>query len=386
MNYISENTQSIAQSKIREMFNLALGYDDAISFTIGEPDFTASEEIAIAGCKAIMEGKSKYSENAGIMPLREAISQYLKEEIGMEYDPATEITATTGAMCGIYQALKVILNPGDEVIVIEPCWTNYVSQITMCEGKPVSVVAKAENGFNPDIEDIKKAVTPKTRALIINSPCNPTGTVMKGEVLRQIADLAKEKDFLVISDEVYKHILFDGAKFESISKIEGMRERTLVVDSFSKTFAMTGWRVGYVAGPTEIIKNITKLQENITACVAMPSQYAAIAALKGSRNHLNMMVDSYKKRRDYLASRLEKMPKVEYIKTSGTFYAFISVKGTGLSSDDFAKELLQKKHLIVVPGTAFGDGGEGFVRISFATSMENIEKGMDLLEEYLKEM
>ena len=198
MNYISENTQSIAQSKIREMFNLALGYDDAISFTIGEPDFTASEEIAIASCKAIMEGKSKYSENAGIMPLREAISQYLKEEIGMEYDPATEITATTGAMCGIYQALKVILNPGDEVIVIEPCWTNYVSQITMCEGKPVSVVAKAENGFNPDIEDIKKAVTPKTRALIINSPCNPTGTVMKGEVLRQIADLAKEKDFLFL--------------------------------------------------------------------------------------------------------------------------------------------------------------------------------------------
>lgn len=386
MRYISDNTQSIIGSKIREMFNMALKYEDAVSFTIGEPDFTASKEVALAGCKAIMEGKSKYSENAGLIQLRKAISEYLYEEIHMEYDAASEITVTTGAMCGIYQALKVILNPCDEVIVIEPCWTNYVSQITMCGGKAVSVVALEENNFNPEINKIREAISFKTKAIIINSPCNPTGTVFSEATLLEISKIAIEKDLLIISDEVYKHILFDGTKFTSISSLPGMKERVLVVDSFSKTFAMTGWRVGYVAGPSQIISNITKLQENITACVAMPSQYAAIEALKGSRLHLNMMIDSYKKRRDYLASCLEEMPKIKYNKTTGTFYAFVSIRETGMSSEEFAKDLLNKKHVVVVPGTAFGDGGEGYIRISFATSMEEISKGMKLLKEYLKEM
>ena len=386
MEMISKNTRAIEYSKIRKMFNKALEYDDPISFTIGEPDFTASENVVQAGCKAMMEGKSKYSENAGILPLRQAVSEYLKKETGLEYDPVSQITMTTGAMCAIYQGLKVILDPGDEVIVIEPCWTNYLQQIRMCDGVPVSVCADLEHGFSLDIAAIRAAVTPKTKAVIVNSPCNPTGTVLEKTVLEQLAAIAIEYDLLVISDEVYKHILFDDTVFTSIASLPGMKGRTLVVDSFSKTFAMTGFRVGYAAGPQEWIANITKLQENISACVAMPSQYAAIEALTGSWDHLHHMVESYKQRRDYLAKRLAAMPLIRYTPSKGTFYAFVDIRDTGLSSEAFAMELLEQKQVVVVPGDAFGGYGEGFIRISFATSMEQIEKGMDAMEEFLKQL
>ena len=325
MNYISDNTQSIKHSKIRKMFNKALEYDNPISFTIGEPDFTASENIVEATIRALKEGKSKYSENAGIKPLREAISRYLERECGLLYNPVDEITVTTGAMGGIYQALKVILNPGDEVIVSEPCWTNYIQQIKMCGGIPVSVPVDFENNFSLDPEIIERSITKSTKVIMINSPCNPTGTVLSEEVLIEVANIAKKHDLLFFSDEVYKHI--------SIASLPDMKERTLVFDSFSKTFAMTGFRVGYVAGPSEIISNITKLQENIAACVAMPCQYGAVEALEGGKEHLNMMVEQYEKRRNYISERLSKMPYIKYEKSKGTFYAFISIKDTGMTSE-----------------------------------------------------
>lgn len=383
MNYISDNTQSIQYSKIRKMFNKALEYDNTISFTIGEPDFTASENVVEATMRALGEGKSKYSVNAGIKPLREAISRYLERECGLVYNPVDEITVTTGAMGGIYQALKVILNPGDEVIVSEPCWTNYIQQIKMCGGVPVSVPVDFENNFSLNPETIEKSITKSTKAIMINSPCNPTGNVLPEEVLIKIADIAKKYDLLVFSDEVYKHIIFDDAKHVSIASLPDMKKRTLVFDSFSKTFAMTGFRVGYVAGPAEIIGNITKLQENISACVAMPCQYGALEALEGGKEHLNMMVEQYEKRRNYISKRLEKMPYVKYEKSKGTFYAFISIKGTGMTSEEFAMKLLEQEQVVVVPGDAFGDFGEGYIRISFATSMENIKRGMDRIESFL---
>ena len=386
MEMISENTRSIEYSKIRRMFNKALEYENPISFTIGEPDFTAAENVVQAGCRAMKDGKSKYSENAGILPLRQAISGYLKQETGLEYDADSQITVTPGAMAAIYQGLKVILNPGDEVIVNEPCWTNYLQQIRMCGGVPVSVRADLENGFSLDIGAVKAAITPKTRAVIINSPCNPTGAVLEKTVLEKLAAIAIEYDLLVISDEVYKHILFDDTAFISIASLPGMKGRTLVVDSFSKTFAMTGFRVGYAAGPQEWVANITKLQENVSACVAMPCQYAAIEALTGSWEHLHHMVESYRQRRDYLAERLAAMPLIHYSPSKGTFYAFISIKRTGLSSEAFAMRLLEEKQVVVVPGDAFGDYGEGYIRISFAASMEQIKKGMDAMEAFLKEL
>ena len=386
MRMVSGKTEEIEYSKIRKMFNAALACKDPISFTVGEPDFTAAVHIVRAGCDAAQEGHTKYSANAGILPLREAISAYLKQQIGLEYDPEREVTVTTGAMSALYQGLKVILDPGDEVIVNEPCWTNYIQQIKMSYGIPVSVACSPERGFEPDPEEIRRAVTPKTKAIIINSPCNPTGAVLSKEVLEQIAAIAVERDLLVISDEVYKHILFDDAAFVSIATFPGMKERTLVVDSFSKTFAMTGFRVGYAAGPEEWVKNITKLQENISACVAMPSQYAAIAALEGGFEFVEKMVSEYKMRRDYIYERMQRMPLIRYQKAGSTFYAFCDIRGTGMSADRFAMDLLKEMNVVVVPGDAFGEYGEGFIRISFATSLEQIQKGMDLLERFLRKI
>lgn len=384
MKMIADNTANIQYSKIRKMFNKALQYENPINFTIGEPDFIASDHVAAAACKAILEGKSKYSENAGIKPLREAISRYLKQEIGMCYSPEYEITVNVGAMNSIFEGLKAVIDSNDEVIVIEPCWTNYIQQIQMCGGKPVSVCADLENDFSLDIDAIRNAITKKTKLIIINSPCNPTGTVLDRKMLAKLAELVNENDLLVISDEVYKHILFDDNTFTSISTFPGMRERTLVVDSFSKTFAMTGFRVGYAAGPSEWVKNITKLQENVTACAAMPCQYAALAALEGTREHLYYMVESYRKRRDYLAERIAKMPLLKHNKSKGTFYAFLSIKETGMSSEAFAEKLLEEEQVVVVPGNAFGDYGEGYIRISFASAMENIRIGMDRLEAFMQ--
>ncbi len=383
---ISENTKRIKHSKIREMFNMALEYDNPINLTIGEPDFTAADNVAAAGCRAILEGKTKYSENAGIMPLRESISRYLKSEIDASYDPVSEICVTTGAMGGLYQTLKVILNPEDEVIVNEPCWTNYVQQIIMCDGVPITIGTDETDSFSIDIDAVKDAITDKTKAIIINSPCNPTGTVLEKEKLIQLAELSKKHEFLVISDEVYKHIRYDGTEFTSIASLPGMKENTVVIDSFSKSHAMTGFRIGYVAGPQEIVSNVTKLQENIAACVAMPCQYAAIAALEGDRTHLNKMVSTYKERRDYLISEIEKMPHVSCAAPKGAFYAFINIKETGMNCEDFAIQLLKQQQVVVVPGTAFGEKGEGYIRISFATSMDILKTGMEKMRTFVEHL
>ena len=381
---ISENTQKINHSQIREMFNKALEYDNVVSFALGEPDFTASENVVKAGCEAIEKGLTKYSENAGIFPLRETISKYLKRTIDVYYNPADEIVVTSGAMGALYLCLKTILNKGDEVIVNVPCWTNYIQQIVMCEGKPINVQAKEEDDFNLDITKIAEAVTSRTKAIIINSPCNPTGGVISIEVLEQLAELAKEKDLLIISDEVYKHILFDNQNYMSIASIDDMKERTVVIDSFSKTYAMTGWRIGYAAGSKVIIENITKLQENVAACVVMSSQYASIEALSGSQDHLKYMISEYKKRRDYMMKRIRKIPKISCKIPKGTFYAFISIKDTKLTSEEFAMKLLDEKQVIVVPGTAFGDYGEGYIRMSYATSIENIKEGLNRMDAFIK--
>lgn len=382
---ISRNTKEIQHSKIRKMFNKALEYDNVISFTIGEPDFTASENVVKAGCEAISKGLTKYSENAGILPLRQTIAEYLKRALHVNYNSETEIVVTTGAMGALYLTLKVLLNPGDEVIINEPCWTNYIQQIKMCDAVPVAVPTKVEEGFTLDMKKVREAITGKTKAIIINSPCNPTGAVLSKTVLQELADLAKEKEIVILSDEVYKHILFDEEKYVSIASFEDMKKRTVVIDSLSKTYAMTGWRVGYAAGPEEIVKNVTKLQENVAACVAMPCQYAAMEALRGPQNHLEHMVKSYKERRDYVMKRVDAIKGVSGTMPKGTFYAFLSIKDTGISSEEFSMGLLEKKQVVVVPGTAFGDFGEGYIRISYATSMENLVEGLNKIEDYIRE-
>lgn len=383
---ISKNTKDIQPSAIRKMFNKAQQYDKIVSFTLGEPDFTASENVVKAGCDAIKNGLSKYTANAGIIELRQAVSDNLLVKNKVLYNPQSEITITVGAMDALYLTLKVLLNPGDEVIVSAPCWTNYLQQIKMCDGVPVLVQVTEKNEFMYDIETLKDSITDKTKAILINSPCNPTGGMLDLKTLEGIAELAKEHNLLVVSDEVYQYIVFDGNKHISISTIDGMKEHTVIIDSWSKAYAMTGWRVGYAAGPEWLINNITKLQENVVASAATPCQYAALEALTGPQDYVEYMVAQYKERRDIIVEKLNQIPGISCKKPKGTFYAFANIKGTGLSSDDFAMKLLEEKQVVVVPGTAFSDSGEGYIRISFATSMEEIIRGMDLIKEFATEL
>lgn len=381
---LSQNSQEIKPSAIRKMFNKAMEYERVISFTLGEPDFTASDNVVEAGCRAIRQGESKYSANAGILPLRQAISESLHKEMGILYDPVKEITVTTGAMGALYLTLKSILDPGDEVIVCEPYWTNYIQQVKMCQGVPRLVVCREENEFMLDVQDLERAVTERTKAVILNSPSNPTGSVLDHKSLEGIAQVARKYDLVVLSDEVYKTIIYDGVVHESIATLEGMRERTVVINSFSKGHAMTGWRVGYASGPEEIIASVTKLQENVAACAATPCQYAALEALTGPQDFPAYMVEQYKKRRDVMVRRINQIPGMSCRAPKGTFYAFINIKGLGMKSEEFANRLLEEKQVVVVPGTAFGEGGEGYIRMSYATSMELIEEGLDLMEAFVR--
>lgn len=381
---LSQNSQEIKPSAIRKMFNKAMEYERVISFTLGEPDFTASDNVVEAGCRAMRQGESKYSANAGILPLRQAISESLHKEMGILYDPVKEITVTTGAMGALYLTLKSILDPGDEVIVCEPYWTNYIQQVKMCQGVPRLVVCREENEFMLDVQDLERAVTERTKAVILNSPSNPTGSVLDHKSLEGIAQVARKYDLVVLSDEVYKTIIYDGVVHESIATLEGMRERTVVINSFSKGHAMTGWRVGYASGPEEIIASVTKLQENVAACAATPCQYAALEALTGPQDFPAYMVEQYKKRRDVMVRRINQIPGMSCRAPKGTFYAFINIKGLGMKSEEFANRLLEEKQVVVVPGTAFGEGGEGYIRMSYATSTELIEEGLDLMEAFVR--
>lgn len=383
---LSKSAGSIKHSAIRRMFNKAMQYDHVISFTLGEPDFTASPNVVEAGCEAIREGKTKYSANAGIVPLREAVAASLKRDMDMEYDPATEISITTGGMGALFLTLKSLVNPEDEVIICEPYWTNYVQQVQMCDGVPVFVVCREDNDFMLDLKDLENAVTDKTKVLIINSPSNPTGSVLDEATLSGIAEIAKAHDLVVISDEVYKTIVYDGLEYKSIAQFPGMKERTVVVNSFSKGYAMTGWRVGYAAGPDWIIDCVTKLQEDVAACAAMPCQYAALEALTGSQEFNHYMVEKYAERRKVMVEKLNEIPGVSCKAPKGTFYAFANIKKLGLGSQDFADKLLEEKQVVVVPGTAFGEGGEGYIRLSYATDMENIVEGLKLIGEFATEL
>lgn len=383
---LSNMCNEIQPSIIRKMFNKALEYESPISFTLGEPDFTASDDVVEAGCRAIREGKTKYSANAGILPLRKAIAGYLQRQTGIWYEPGNSIIVTPGAMGALYLALKTVLNPNDEVIISGPYWTNYMQQVVMNGGKPIFIEALEEKDFDLDLGGLRAAVNSRTKAIIINSPSNPTGGILGHDTLQAISDIAVEHDLLVISDEVYKHIIYDdNFRYKSIAEF-GIRERTIIVDSFSKTYAMTGWRVGFAAGPAEIISNMIKFQEDIAACATTPCQYAALEALEGSQEHLKYMVLQYRGRRDYLCAEINGISRLSCKIPKGTFYLFVNIKETGMSSEEFSMALLEQKQVVVVPGTAFGEMGEGYIRISYATSMEQLQEGVKRIKEFTENL
>lgn len=352
--------------------------EDIIKLTAGEPDFNTPESIVEAAYKAMKEGKTKYTASSGIIELRSKISEYVSKRTNNDYT-ANNIVVTNGGKQALFNVLLSITNPGDEILVLDPSWVSYEAQIKMTGGEPVHVPLDYENGFQPDKNKIKRYITPRTKAILINSPNNPTGMVYNKEALKEIADIAKDHELLVISDEVYELLVYEGTHY-SISSFEGMKDRTVIINAFSKTWAMTGWRIGYVVGPEELISQIGKIQSHSTSNVNTPTQYAALEAFDVD---VYPMFQEFKKRRDYVASRLEKM-NLKFNKPNGAFYFFISVNEFGFSDKEFSEKLLSDVGLAVVPGSGFFK--KGFIRISFATSQDNLEKALDRLEKFVESL
>lgn len=372
-------------SSIRKMFNMAQEMDNLISFSLGEPGYVAAEHIQEAACKAIHDGETHYTVNAGIMPLRQALSQKNLQRKGILYNPDDEIMVTSGGVEALYLSMRVILEPGDEIILGAPYFSNYMGQIGMCKAVPVVVPLLEEDGFRYNVENLKKAVTDKTKAILINSPSNPTGAVTDKETLQEIAKLCVEKDLYLISDEVYQDFIYGDTEYFSIATCPGMKERTVIVDSFSKTYAMTGWRCGYVLGPSEIVTTMYKIQENIVSCVNTPTQYAALAALEGPQDVLKEMLAAYDKNRKLVLEEINKIEKLSVIVPQGAFYAFVNIKKTGLSSEEFAVKLLKEAHVVTVPGSGFGEAGEGYIRISYVATYEDTVEGLRRIKEFMKQ-
>lgn len=380
--FLNDRALNLHQGAIRAMFDRAKNFPGSINLGIGEPDLDTPLEIVEAGCDALKQGKTHYTANAGIIELRKKISQYALKQ-GLEVDPENEIIVTTGGMGALALALMVTISPGDEVLIQDPQWLNYFSQVKFCGGVPVLVPVWEDKGFRLNVEDIEKRITNKSKILMINSPNNPTGAVLEDEDLTAIAELAKKHNLLVISDEVYSTLLYDNMKHKSIMSIPGMKERTIVVNSFSKSFAMTGWRIGYGAGSKVIIDKMIRLQENIVACVNEAAQYAALKALS-LFNRAEEMTEIYRQRRDLIVSGLNSIEGLTCIKPKGSFYVFPNITGLGKDSLTVANELLEKAGVITVPGSAFGKQGEGYLRISYANSMENIKLALERIEGYTK--
>jgi len=381
---VSKIAQEIKGSTIRKMFNMASSMTDTVSFALGEPDFTTSKNIIDAACKALQDGITHYTPNAGILPLRQAIAKKLKNKNNVEIDPETEVMVTAGGMEALMLVMMVTLDPGDEIILTDPFWTNHPSQVLMTGAIPRFVKVYEEDGFAYNPDNVRKAINSKTKAILINSPANPTGGVAGREVLEEIAKMAIEHDLIVITDEVYQHLIYDGAEFVSIASLPGMKERTVIIDSFSKAYAMTGWRIGYAAGCREILQNMIKLHENVVSCITTSSQYGAIEALEGPQDYLGYMLEKYAARRNLIVEGINSIEKLSCIKPKGAFYAFPNITGTGMSSEEFAVELLKKTGVVVVPGSGFGEAGEGFIRISYATSEENIKEGLRRIKAFVE--
>ena len=382
---ISNIAAGIKPSLTRKLFDMAKGYDDVVDFTLGDPDLPPHTAIKAAGCRAIEEGRTRYSQNAGLLDLRNTISTYYNSKEALLYDAQKEIIVTVGAMEGLYLSLLAILNPGDEVIIPAPYWINYTQMVSMCHAVPI-IVDSDEDDLTVSVDSIKRVVTSKTKAIIINTPNNPTGIVMSQDILAGIADLAITYNFAVIADEVYKTLMYDQPAFKSIAHFPGMRERTILINSFSKEFCMTGWRIGYVLAPEIVIAAMTKMQENVVACAPLPSQYAAIEALKNADVYSEMMRTEFRKRRDVLYDGIQRIDLLSCRQPDATFYLMVNIKKTGFDSESFAYRLLQDVQVAVVPGITYGEICEGYVRLAFTLSIERIREGIIRLDKFIQNL
>lgn len=387
----SNIANGIQTSFTRQLFNMAKEYDDVIDFTLGDPDVQPHKAIKAAACRAIEEGKTRYSQNAGLLDLRQTISKYYTRKEGLTYRPEDEIMVSVGAMEGLYLCLLAMLNEGDEVIIPAPYYVNYTQMVAMCHAKPVIVDNPEVTDLSFRLEDVEKAITPKTRAIMINTPSNPTGRVLSQEILHGIAEIVKKYDLVVIADEVYKCLVYkdkglrnedDGWK--SIAHIEGMRERTILVNSLSKEFCMTGYRIGYVLGPSEVIAAMTKLQENVAACAPLPSQYAAIEALGSEEDYSKDMVKIFTERKECIVDGIRAIDGLTCREPDATFYLMVDISSTGMDSVTFAMALLKAVHVAVVPGITYGKCCDHYVRIAFTRELDYIREGVKRIGTFME--
>ena len=383
---VSEVSKQVQPSLTRKLFNLAKQYNNVIDFTLGDPDVQPHQAIKDAGCEAIQLGKTRYSQNAGLLELREVITNYYQQQEGLVFNPVTEVIVTVGAMEGLYLALLSLLDPGEEVIIPAPYYVNYVQMVKMCHAVPVVVDNPNAEALSFNVEDVKKAITSKTRAIIINTPSNPSGKIISWEKIEQLAQIAKKHDLVVIADEVYKCLIYDQTQFKSIVSIDGMRERTILINSLSKEFCMTGWRIGYVIAPKEVIATMTKLQENIVACAPLPSQYAAIKALSGEENYSQNMVEIFTKRRNVLVEGIQSIPLLKCTLPDATFYLMVDISATGMKSEEFAIELLKAEQVALVPGITYGLSCDNYVRIAFTLGEDKIREGIKRIRSFVNQL
>ena len=382
---INSKIQSVKPSGIRKFFDIASEMDNVISLSVGEPDFKTPWHVREEGINSLQMGKTWYTPNRGFTALREEISNYYNRRFNVKYDPATQVLVTVGGSEAIDVAIRCLAGPGDEVIIPQPSFVCYEPLTLMAGATPVLMDTKVENEFRVVPEDLEKAITDKTKLLILPYPNNPTGGIMEKEDLEKIAQVIKKHDIMVLSDEIYAELTYNEQRHISIANIDGMYERTIVVNGFSKSYAMTGWRLGYALGPTEILSQMTKLHQFCIMSAPTTAQYAAIEALKKGDNDIESMRSEYEMRKNFIVGSFEKLG-LTCFEPKGAFYCFPCIKSTGLSSEEFCTRLIKEKHVAVVPGNAFGESGEGFIRVSYCNSLANISKAMKRIESFLQEL
>ena len=382
---LSQTVRQITPSGIRKFFDIANTMDDVISLGVGEPDFRTPWQIRSAGIRSLEAGATRYTANRGLSSLREAVAAYVARKYAATYDPASEILITVGGSEAIDAAIRAVTEPGDEIIIPQPSFVCYDPLVRLAGGVPVILATKEENDFKVTPEELEALITPKTKALILPYPCNPTGAIMEREDLEKIEKMLKKTNIVVISDEIYAELTFGGKRHVSPASVGDLRERTVLINGFSKTFAMTGWRLGYACGPDPIIRQMTKIHQFAIMCAPTTSQYAAVEALGSCDGEVDRMREEYDDRRRIIVNGFNKLG-LACREPMGAFYAFPSIRSTGLTSDEFCERLLYEKRVAVVPGNAFGASGEGYIRASYCYSIDHIHEALVRIGAFLGDL
>lgn len=382
---IADKAASLQPSGIRKFFDIVAEMDDVISLGVGEPDFDTPWHIRDEGIYSLEKGRTFYTSNSGLKELRMEIAAYLQRTQGLEYHYLSQIFVTVGGSEAIDLAMRAMINPGDEVLIPQPSYVSYEPCVVMADGKPVVIELKEENQFRLTPEELEAAITPKTKILVMPFPNNPTGAIMEREDLEKLVPIIEKHDLFVVSDEIYGELTYGGKKHVSIAALPGMQERTILINGFSKAYAMTGWRLGYACGPKEVIRQMVKIHQYCIMCAPTTSQYAAVEALRNGDEDVRRMRESYDERRRFVLFTLKEM-RLPCFEPEGAFYVFPCIREFGMTSDEFATNLLKEEKVAIVPGTAFGNCGEGYLRISYAYSIESLKKALKRLENYVRRL